>query len=320
MFASKYTRALAATMAGGSLAAILAAGATAGLASSASAATAPAPAAGVTPAATIAAGDRIVGYTTGNGPVSLHDLSTGAVTSAGGHLVGGPGLMANGSDILVFGQGTDHRLWLSTCTMSGGCGGWQSLGGNLTSSPAASFSGPTTNDYRVYARGTNGALWYRTHGSTGWGGWSSLGGRLLAGTSPAAAYVTLDGPYTLVTGTNHELYVEGPGFTPFTAAGGRTSSTPALAYVPAAQGQPNALIGFARGTDNAGYYHRFIASTPGWHSMGGRLSTGVAASEQVVATIPTTYTYALGTDNRVYEATASWAAPTPGLNGWHLGG
>ena len=96
--------------------------------------------------------------------------------------------------------------------------------------------------------------------------------------------------------------------------------TRTLAAIPAAQGQPGALIGFARGTNKAGYYHRFIASTPGWHSLGGQLSTGVAASEQVVATIPTTYTYALGTDNRVYEATASWAAPTPGLSGWHLAG
>ena len=318
MIASKFTRALAATVAGGSLAAILAAGATAGMASSASAATAPAPAAGVAPAATTAAGDRIVGYEAGNGTVWLHNLSTGAVTSAGGDVISSPGLMAIGSGVLVFGQGTDHRLWLNTCFASGSCGGWQSLGGNLTSSPAASFSGPTTNDYRAYARGTDGALWYRTHSSSGWGAWHSLGGQLLAGTGPAAAYVTLDGPYTLVTGTNHELYVEGPGFTPFAPAGGQTSSTPGLAAIPAAQGQPDALIGFERGTDNTGHYHRFISTTPGWHSMGGQLSTGVAASSQVVAIIPTTYTYALGTDNRLYEATASWAAPTPGLNGWHL--
>ena len=54
--------------------------------------------------------------------------------------------------------------------------------------------------------------------------------------------------------------------------------------------------------------------------MGGHLTTGVAASMQVVATIPTTYTYALGTDNRIYEATAAWAAPTPGLSGWRLAG
>src|SRR6201994_4497250 len=77
MIASKFTRALAATVAGGSLAAILAAGATAGMASSASAATAPAPAAGVAPAATTAAGDRIVGYEAGHGTVWLHNPSTG---------------------------------------------------------------------------------------------------------------------------------------------------------------------------------------------------------------------------------------------------
>ena len=311
------TRALAATVAGGGLAAGLLAGPSIGLASAASV---PGPAAGVAPGATTAAGDRIVGYVAANGTAWLHNLSTGVLTEAGGHLVSAPALMANGSDVLVFGQGTDHRLWLNTCTVSGRCGGWQSLGGNITSKPAASFSGPTTEDYSAYVRGADGALWIRTHGSSGWGAWRSIGGQLLAGTGPGAAYVTGDGPYTLVAGTNHELYVEGPGITGFNPAGGRTSSTPALAAIPAAQGQPDALIGFARGTDNAGYYHRFIANTPGWHTMGGHLTTGVAASMQVVATIPTTYTYALGTDNRIYEATAAWAAPTPGLSGWRLAG
>jgi hypothetical protein len=115
-----------------------------------------------------------------------------------------------------------------------------------------------------------------------------------------------------------ELYIEGPGVTGFNPAGGLTSSPPALTAIPSAQGQPAALIGFARGTDNAGYYHRFIANTPGWHSMGGNLTTGPATFTQIVATIPNTYTYALGTDNQIYENVGAWAAPTPGLSGWHL--
>jgi hypothetical protein len=102
----------------------------------------------------------------------------------------------------------------------------------------------------------------------GWGAWRSLGGNLLTGTGPAAAYVTGDGPYVLAAGTNHGLYLDGPGVTAFNAVGGLTNSTPALTAIPSAQNQPAALIGFARGTDNTGYYHRFIANTPGWHSMG----------------------------------------------------
>jgi hypothetical protein len=317
MFASKFSRALAATVAGGSLAVILAAGATAGVASSASAATSPAPAAGVAPAAAVIGSDRLLGYTGTDGSFWLRNLSTGGLTGAAGHLIGAPALLADGNTLFVFGRGTDNQLWVNICTWSGSCGTWVSLGGTLTSAPAASISGPSVADYSVYARGTNGALWSRTRTASGWGGWRSLGGQLLNGTGPAAAYLTGDGPYTLVVGTNQQLYVEGPGMTGFNPAGGRTTSTPALTAIPSAQNQPAALIGFARGTDNAGYYHRFIASTPGWHSMGGQLSSGVAAAMGVEATIPGTYTYALGADDSIQEAVASWAAPAPGLNGWH---
>jgi hypothetical protein len=306
-------QALAATIAGGGLAAVLAAG-------TASAATAPAPAAGVAPGATVAGSTREVGYTASGGSVWLRNLSTGAVTSVGGHLVGAPGLMGDGSTVLVFGQGPGGHLWESSCTLSGRCGAWQSLGGTITSSPSAALSGPAPEEYSVYARGGNGAVWTRAHTASGWGGWRSLGGNLLAGTGPAAAYVTGDGPYTLVTGTNHELYVEGPGVTGFNPAGGRTNSGPALTAIPAAQGQPAALVGFVRGTDNAGYYHRFIANTPSWHSMGGRLTTGPAAFTQSVTTIPTTFTYAQGTDHQIYQNAGTWAAPTPGLTGWRLTG
>ena len=307
------TQALAATVMGGGLAAVLAAG-------TASAATAPAPAAGVAPGATVAGSTRVVGYTATDGSVWLRNLSTGALTPAGGHLVSAPQLMADGSTVLVFGQGTDDHLWETSCTLSGGCAAWQSLGGTITSKPAAAVSGPAPEEYSVYARGGNGALWTRQHTTGGWGAWRSFGGNLLAGTGPAAAYVYGDGPYTLVAGTNHELYVEGPGVTGFNPAGGGTNSTPALAAIPAAQGQPAALIGFVRGTDNAGYYHRFIANTPGWHSMGGRLTTGMASFTQPVATIPTTFVYAQGTDHQIYQDAADWAVPTPGLTGWHLAG
>ena len=64
----------------------------------------------------------------------------------------------------------------------------------------------------------------------------------------------------------------------------------------------------------------FIANTPGWHSMGGRLTTGPAAITQILATIPTTFTYALGTDHQIYENAGTWAARTPGLTGWHRAG
>jgi hypothetical protein len=312
MIASKYTRALSA---------ILAAGATAGLVSSAaSAGTTPSPAAGIAPGAAVVGTTRVVGYTATDGSVQLRNLSSGTVTPAGGHLISAPELFADGSTLLVFGQGSNNQLQETSCTLSGRCGAWQSLGGTITSPPSAAVSGPAVEEYSVYARGGNGAVWTREHTLSGWGAWRSIGGDLLAGTGPAAAYMTGQGSYTLVVGTNQELYVEGPGVTGFSPAGGRTTSPPALTAIPSAQNQPAALVGFARGTDNTGYYHRFIASTPGWHSMGGRLTTGPAAFTQIEATIPENFTYALGTDNQIYENVVTWGAATPGLNGWHLVG
>jgi len=312
MFASKYARALSA---------ILAAGATAGLISTAaSAATTPSPAAGIAPGAAVVGTTRVVGYTATDGSVQLRNLSSGAVTPAGGHLVSAPQLFADGSTLLVFGQGRNDQLQESSCTLSGGCGAWQSLGGRITAKPSAAVSGPAAEEYSVYARGQDSALWTREHTQSGWGGWQRLGGQLLAGTGPAAAYVDFDGPYVMAVGTNHELYLDGPGRTGFNPVGGRTNSTPALTALPSAQNLPAALVGFARGTDNAAYYHRFNASTPGWRSLGGRLTTGPAAFTQIEATIPENFVYALGTDNQIYGNVLTWGATTPGVNGWRLAG
>lgn len=302
-------RVLLTTLAGASLAAALAAG-------SASAATAPAPAPGVAPGAALVGSTRMVFYTAGDRSVWMKNLSTGAYTPAGGQLVSAPQAMADGASVFVFGQGTDGQLWVNSCNLFGSCGSWLSLGGDITSKPAAVFYGPSPADYSVYARGSDGSLWGRNHTTAGWGGWYDIGGNLLAGTGPAASFI--DGTYVLVVGTNHELYIEGPGVTGFNPAGGSTTSTPALTALPAAQGQPAALVGFARGTDNAGYYHRFLSTSPGWHSMGGSLTSGLAAFTQIEATIPMTYTFGLGTDNQIYDNAGTWAANLSAFSGWHL--
>lgn len=96
------------------------------------------------------------------------------------------------------------------------------------------FQGPNVADYSVFARGGNGAVWYRSHTTAGWGAWRSLGGNLLAGTGPAAA--DLNGVYVLVTGTNKQLYLEGPGVTGFNPVGGLSTANPGLAATAAPSG------------------------------------------------------------------------------------
>lgn len=287
------------------LAAALAAAMAAGPASAAPAPTPPGH--GYTPGSAVVGGTSVMAYTATDGSVWIRDLATGAYTAAGGHLVTGPALVASGPAVVVFGEGTDHSLWENICSPGGSCGSWVSLGGTITSNPGAVFRGPGVGDYSVYARGTNGAVWGLDHTSVGWGAWYTTGGNLLAGTGPAAAF--LGRVYILATGTNKVLYLQEVGVTGFVSVGGLTTETPALAAT------STALVGFARGTDDVGYYHRFLSTSPGWHSMAGKFTSGLSAS---AASATTTNIFGLGTDSRVYTNTASWSTYPPSFTGWKL--
>lgn len=331
-------RTVLATLAGAGLAAVLTAGsasasvmspgsASAGVASAgsktagtaaAAQVTPPPPAPGVAPSTAVAETNVMLFYTATDGSVWLRNLTNRQYSTAGGRLVGAPSAIAEGTSIFVFGRGTDNQLWVNACNLSGSCGSWMPLGGTLTSKPGAVLRGTGVADYSVYARGADGAVWGRDHSSSGWSAWHSLGGQLLAGLGPSAAQ--LGGTYVLVVGTNHQLYITEAGVTGFTPAGGQTTASPALTAIGSVNGTPPALIGFARGTDNVGYYHRFLSTSPGWHTMGGRLTSGLAVSTQsaAIAPTPTTFTFGLGTDNRIYENAGTWGLYPPSFTGWGL--
>jgi hypothetical protein len=285
--------------------------AAAGLAAAAS--DPPAPDPGVAPGAANAGGTNYVFYTAANGTVQLKSLASGGqYASAGGHLVSAPSAIVTAvgheglASFVVFGEGTDHALYVTTCsasssTLSSCSGTWTSLGGSLSSKPGAvEVSGDT---YSAYVRGSDGAVWGRDHTSAGWGGWFRTGGALLSGTGPSAAYHA--GRYVLVTGTNRQLYIQHVGVTGFTAAGGGTNSSPALVDT------TNALVGYVRGTDSALWYHQFLSTTPGWHSLGGSLTTGTGGSSNGA----TPFGYALGGDSQVWQHTdlgsGHWSQVTP---------
>src|SRR5262249_60951513 len=74
-------------------------------------------------------------------------------------------------------------------------------------------------------------------------------------------------------------------------------------------------IVFARGTDNAAWYNQFAGTTtgvtPGWHSLGGRLTSGVGAGGSIGGTAGTPPTdnisvVAMGTDNRIMTRRGIW--------------
>ena len=297
------------------LTAAAAAGLAAGLAAAPASAAVPPSGHGLTPASAVVGTTPVVAYTATDSSVWVLNQSTHAYTAAGGRLTAGPAAIASGASVVLFGRGTDGALWTTGCSLTGGCGPWQSVGGAIVSKPAAVFRGPGVADYSVYVTGTDGAVYGRNHVASGWAPWYVLGGRLLPGTGPAAAFLN-GATYVLAAGTNRELYLQNVGTTGFAPVGGLTTATPALAALPSAQGQPAALVGFARGTDNVGYYHRFLNTSPGWHSMGGAFTSGLAASTQVVATIPDTIIFGLGTDSHIYQNTATWAAYPPSFGGW----
>jgi hypothetical protein len=260
-----------------------------------------------TPGTAAVGGTVVMAFTAANGSVWVRNLSTGRFSAAGGHLITGPALVASGSTVIIFGEGTNHALWENSCILGDGCGSWASLGGVITSHAGAVFRGPGVGDYSVYARGNNGAVWGRDHNASGWHRWYTTGGRLLSGTGPSAAF--LGGIYILVVGTNRALFLQHLGVTGFVGVGGLTTATPALAAI------STALVGFVRGTDSIGYYHRFLSTSPGWHSMAGAFTSGLAAT---ASGAKTTDVFGLGTDSRVYGNIAVWTSYPPTFTGWRV--
>lgn len=281
-------------------------------------ASAPAPAVGIAPAAVNVEGTGYVFYTAAGGTVEVKSLASGVqYASLGGRLVGAPSAVVTAAGheglaaFTIFGRGTDNALWYTTCTAEGptvtDCtGSWASLGGVLSSAPGAVQN--ATETLSVYVRGSDGALWGRDQDSSGWSAWSRIGGALLSGTAPSAA--SADTTWVLVVGTNRQLYIHHVGVTGFTAAGGATGGSPALVD------STSALVAFARGTDNALWYHQFLSSPSGWHALGGDLRSGVGAFDYSPS--PGTdqlAEYGLGTDGQIWQHadldSGSWSAVTP---------
>jgi hypothetical protein len=244
--------------------------------------------------------------------------------SLGGKLIGGPAAVwippgtLPISGFAVFGRGTDNRLWRRHQTSSG-WSAWQSLGGRLTSKPTVHLgSGALTNGtpLTVFVGGDNGAVWggaLHTEGVPGqleWTGWVSLGGQLLAGTGPAWVS-NASGLFVVAVGTNRVVYMRenlvGHPWSPWRPIGGKTTADPGIASP-----SPNAVVAFVRGTDNAAWYNEFYGHTKGvtagWHSMHGKLTSGVIASTRPA--LSQTTVFVLGTDNQ------PWANGWPAPSGW----
>jgi len=98
----------------------------------------------------------------------------------------------------------DNALWMNSWTGSAWTG-WSSLGGILTSDPAAVVYGTAygTAHIAVFARGTDNALWVIVNNGSGWGGWGSLGGILTSAPAATARDGHID---VFVRGTDDKVW------------------------------------------------------------------------------------------------------------------
>lgn len=139
---------------------------------------------------------------------------------------------------------------------------WESLGGSVTSSPA--IAAESYNHMDMVARGSDGALYYRSWSSTsGWGGWGPVAGGTGSVTSSPDAVSwgekRLDIVARLSDNTVEHWWWDGSTWHSENL-GGSITSDPAIA----SEGLGKLEV-VARGTDNALYY-RAWTSELGWSS------------------------------------------------------
>jgi hypothetical protein len=190
----------------------------------------------------------------------------------------------------LFVRGGDGALWWQHWNRTDGLKAWTSLGGRLTSDPAAVWY---QGSIYVFVRGGDGALWWtysfflNDHWS--WVGWTRLGGYLAPDTGPAA-YQWYDPTRTgarigwFVTGGDHALWhgwYDEAGYHNFERLGGYLTSSPAAAVnyqkhdiVP----DDLELHAFARGGNGALWSRNTVKGLDtwdSWHNLGGYLAPGI---------------------------------------------
>jgi hypothetical protein len=171
---------------------------------------------------------------------------------------------------------------------------WESLGGVITSDPAAIGRGHRVD---VFARGTDGALWSKFWAGN-WSGWYSLGGCLAPGSGPSVVTTGNNTLNLFVRWCDNQLYqryFDGQNWGAWTPLGGGLTSDPA-----AVVSGGNVSV-FVRGTDNQLYQGSWACLRRcfwSWTALGGVLSSGPAAASLSPNTI---HVYARGTDNKLYQ-------------------
>ena len=178
----------------------------------------------------------------------------------------GPAAVVYGTSIYLFARGTDGALW-QNLLQNGAWSGWVSLGGGLTSAPAAGLR-RSSSTIDVFARGLDNSLFHRALiPGQGWSPWEALGGNMTWG--PAAVGFSSSGSIDVFVPDNSGLRwkywlgswyqdPEDPTWGWGNKGGGirgaATTASPAN----------NVLSVYVRGLDDALHFSRHTGETTSW--------------------------------------------------------
>lgn len=170
----------------------------------------------------------------------------------------------------VFARGVDgtlkHKIY------NGRWSSWQSLGGAISSGPAAVSRSAGHID--VFARGMSGEVRQRSYSNGVWGAWKSLGGSITG--EPAVSSWGSNRLDVFVRGGGNAIYHKYWNGSSWNGSwgnlGGTLSSSPT-----AVSWGANRIDVFARGGNNALYQKTWSGSWSGWASRGGTLTSAPAA-------------------------------------------
>lgn len=191
----------------------------------------------------------------GDGQILHRQLSGGAWSTwaavPGLEAGSGPAATVFGTTIYLFARGSDGAAWQNILPLGGTWSGWVSLGGQITSAPAAGTRvGNGTVD--LFGRGTDNGLYHRALiPGQGWTPWEAVGGNLSSGPASIGFCTcgSIDAFVRDTAGALAQTYYLG-GWQPYRTFGGSIKGTVGLAAA-----STDVLTVYARGYDDALWLH-----------------------------------------------------------------
>jgi hypothetical protein len=224
--------------------------------------------------------------------------------SLGGVIVGDPSAVVTSNGTELFARGTDDRVYTNTVTPSGAITGYSVVPGLTVTGEVESFRAPTgepAGGVRLFARGTDGAVWTNLRRNGSWAGWTSLGGFITS--EITAGRVQTGGIRIFVRGSDNRVYFHETdgGFVPgwHVLDGLRITSNIAVPE----GGLLSGVQIFVRGEDNR-VYSRLVANSTPWQPR-----SGVSATSDIAVTFEAVYVR--GSDNAIYSSQTTGATSQP---------